>query len=185
MFADFLDKIRTYDFAVYKFFYKDTSADPNLEYFYYFFARYGILIPFFAFIYLIWTKKINALICSFLAMFFGGLVDLLIYLAWKRPRPYVTHASIASDINVSKLNVDSASFPSSHTYIAFAIATSIFLYGHKKLGALLFLVAIGVAIGRIGTGLHYPSDVIAGAFLGIASGIVAYLVVHKAEKSWG
>jgi undecaprenyl-diphosphatase len=184
MFASFLDKIRDYDFAVYKFFYKDTATNPNLEYFYYFFARYGILIPFFAFIYLIWTKKINALICSFFALFLAGTVDLLIFIVWKRPRPYITHASLVSDIQTSKFTVDSASFPSSHTYIAFAIATSIFLYGHKKLGSFLFLVAIGVAIGRIGTGLHYPSDVIGGALLGIASGIVAYLVVHRAEKSW-
>jgi undecaprenyl-diphosphatase len=182
--ASFLDKIRAYDFALYRFFYKDTSTNLCLEYFYYFFTRYGILIPFLAFIYLIWTKKINALICSGFALFLAGAVDLIIYIIWKRPRPYISHASLASDIETAKFSVDSASFPSSHTYIAFAIATSIFLYGHKKLGAALFLVAICVAIGRIGTGLHYPSDVIGGALLGIASGIIAYLVVHRAEKSW-
>lgn len=146
-------------------------------------ARYGILISVSSFIYLIWNKRINALICSFLSMAIAGSIDLIIYIFWKRPRPYIAHADTLT-ANISGQYTDMASFPSSHTYIAFAIATSIFLYGHKRLGTFLFTLAILIAVSRIGAGLHYPSDVIGGALLGIASGIVAYILVHKYEKFW-
>ena len=82
------------------------------------------------------------------------------------------------------LRVDPNSFPSGHTYTVFAIAISVYLYGHKRLGLILFALAIMVAIARIGAGLHYPSDVVAGALLGLASGAVAYLVIQRLEEYW-
>lgn len=179
----FLLQIKSLDFGGFISLYQLGQRDPGVEYLYLFFARYVILVFFLTFIYLIWNKKINALICSFIAMALAGLIDLIIYLVWKRPRPFIAHANLVSaqtDQNV----VDAGSFPSSHTYIAFAIATSVFLYGHKRLGTLLFILAVLIAMSRIGAGLHYPSDVIAGALLGIASGIVSYLWVHHREHNW-
>lgn len=181
--TEFLDKIRYYDFTIYLRLNQASKDFVFLQRSFELFAKYGILIPFLSFIYLIWTKRINALICSFFAMTLAGLADLLIYIFWKRPRPYVSHTGIIN-LNPEDYTVDVASFPSSHTYLAFAVATSIFLYGHKKLGAFLFLVSIFVAISRIATGLHYPSDTIGGALLGVSAGIFAYIIVHKAEKYW-
>ncbi|MCX5853928.1 MAG: phosphatase PAP2 family protein [Deltaproteobacteria bacterium] len=45
-------------------------------------------------------------------------------------------------------------------------------------------MAVLVAIGRIGAGLHYPSDTVAGALLGIASGIAAHWFIRKNEHRW-
>jgi len=114
----------------------------------------------------------------------AGLADFLIMFLWKRPRPFISHSNEIMTPVTAGLRVDSSSFPSAHTYICFAIATSIFLYGHKRLGTALLVLAMAVGIGRIGAGLHYPSDVIGGALLGIASGIFAYLIVRRKEKSW-
>ncbi len=180
---EFLNKIRYYDFNTYLRLHQASDDFNFLQISFEFLTKYGILIPFFSFIYLIWTKKINALICSFFAMALAGATDLVIYLFWQRPRPYITHPNIV-DLDPNQYTVDMTSFPSSHTYLAFAVATSIFLYGHKKLGVFLFLVAIGIAGSRIATGLHYPSDTIGGAMLGISAGIFAYIIVHKAEKYW-
>lgn len=179
----FFAQIRRMDFGWLYRLYDLGQNNANVESFYLLFARFGIVISFAAFIYLIWTKRINALICSILAMGLAGLTDLLIYIFWKRPRPYVAHADTLFP-NTAGQFVDTSSFPSSHTYIAFAVAVSILLYGHKKLGFTLLLVAILVAFSRIGAGLHYPSDVVGGALLGTATGIVAYLLVHKYEKYW-
>ncbi len=179
----FLDKIRTLDFETYTKMYKYGQDNPDIGYAFFLSAKFGIIIPFSAFIYLIYTKKINALICSFFAMGLAGLIDVVVFVFWKRPRPYISHASVV-DLDAANFRVDVASFPSSHTYIAFAVATSVFLYGHKKLGSFLFVISILIAVSRIATGLHYPSDVIGGALLGIAAGIVAYIIVHKAEKLW-
>ena len=116
-------------------------------------------------------------------MAIAGFVDIMISMIWNRPRPFITHHELATPVT-DNLQVDPNSFPSGHTYVAFAIATSIFLYGHRRLGIFLFIIAIGVAVGRIGAGLHYPSDIIAGALLGIVSGVIAYIITQKPEDKW-
>jgi undecaprenyl-diphosphatase len=148
--------------------------------FFYFFGRYGIVLFFLSFIYLILKKKIRAFLCILLAMGVAGTVDFLIFMFWQRPRPFITHSDMVS--NIYSTSASLSSFPSSHTYIAFAIATSIFLYGHKRLGSILFVLAILVAVGRIGLGLHYPSDVIGGILLGILSGVAVFFMVKNWER---
>lgn len=180
---DVYNYMRVVDFRWLYDLYSAGQHNSWLESAYLIFARYGILVSILSFVYLIWNKRINALICSFFSMGIAGGIDLVIYIFWKRPRPYIAHADSLL-ANTSGQYTDVASFPSSHTYIAFAIATSIFLYGHRRLGTALFVLASLIAISRIGAGLHYPSDVIGGALLGIASGIVAYILVHKYEKFW-
>jgi undecaprenyl-diphosphatase len=175
--------VRSYDYSIYTSLYHFGQDYLFFKAFFYFFAQYGIVLFLLSFTYLIWMKKINAFLCSFIAMALAGLVDLLIVLVWRRPRPFVSHDLMISSIGNLQTGRFS-SFPSSHTYIVFAIATSVYLYGHKKLGTTLFLLAIFVAMGRIGTGLHYPSDTIAGAILGIISGIIAYWFVRNNEKYW-
>lgn len=178
-----LSTIRQYDLRAFLKLY-DLGLNNNfISSTYLFFSRYGIVVFFLSFIYLIWVKRINALLCSMLAMLLAGTVDLIIYIIWKRPRPFIAHADLMSQV-ADKTKVDLSSFPSSHTYVAFAVATSVFLYGHKKLGSFLFFIAILVAISRVGAGLHYPSDVIGGAMLGIFSGIIAYLFIQKVERYW-
>lgn len=177
-----LDLIRHYDFRIYYHLYQIGLDSSRAAYFYYFFARYGIVFFFLSFIYLILKKKISAFLCTLLAMGIAGGVDFAVYVFWQRPRPFITHPNIMM-LNVFGVSTNSASFPSSHTYIAFAIATSLFLYGHRRLGSFLFALAICVAIGRIGSGLHYPSDVIGGALLGIVSGFLVFLLFRGWEKS--
>ncbi|MCX6808344.1 MAG: phosphatase PAP2 family protein [Candidatus Berkelbacteria bacterium] len=179
-----LNKIRYDDYEIYRILHGAISGRPWLNETYLFFAKYGIVFFFLSFIYLILQKRINAFICAFMAMGIAAIVDFVIVIFWKRPRPFISHSSEILTPITQGLRVYSVSFPSVHTYIAFAIATSVFLYGHKKLGTALFVLATCVAIGRVGAGLHYPSDVIAGAFLGIASGIMAYLITHAKESKW-
>jgi undecaprenyl-diphosphatase len=118
------------------------------------------------------------------AVSIAAVIDALIVLDWKRPRPFISHSTQVLMPIISGLRVTRVSFPSVHAYVVFAIATSVYLYGHRKLGTVLYGLAILVAIGRVGAGLHYPSDVIAGALLGIGSAILAFLIVQKAEPNW-
>lgn len=62
----------------------------------------------------------------------------------------------------------SLSFPSAHATSAFAVATA--MTRVEPLGALAFLLAFALALGRPYLGMHYPSDVLAGAVLGIILG---------------
>lgn len=178
---NFLEILRRADFNSYRFLYKFSEQHLFVEKVFYFFSQYGIVIIFLSFIYLIWRQKIRAFFCSFFAMGYAAAVDLIIMFFWHRPGPYVSHADLVK-IAAEGTRMSVASFPSSHTYIAFAVATSIFLYGHKRLGIALFLLAVMVGVGRIGIGFHYPTDVIGGAIIGIITGVLAYLSVQKVEE---
>lgn len=84
------------------------------------------------------------------------------------PRPYERCA-------ISPLIVrDGAgeSFPSRHAFSAFAIAASWFAASVPV--AVVLLVAAGaLAVCRVLGGVHFPRDVVAGAFIGSATGALA------------
>ena len=66
----------------------------------------------------------------------------------------------------------SSSFPSGHSASALAFATASSVELPLLAPALLPLAAV-VAYSRVHTGVHYPSDVLAGAAIGIGSGLLA------------
>jgi membrane-associated phospholipid phosphatase len=67
----------------------------------------------------------------------------------------------------------SLSFPSAHALSSFAVATAMFRVDPATAAA--FLVALALSLGRPYLGMHYPSDVLAGALLGILLGLVVPL----------
>ncbi len=66
----------------------------------------------------------------------------------------------------------STSFPSGHSAAAFAFATGV-CTELPVLAPVLLPLAATVAYSRVHTGVHYPSDVAAGAAIGIGSGLLA------------
>lgn len=85
--------------------------------------------------------------------------------SFKRNRPYVSFPDLSPDTYES-----SYSFPSGHTSAAFATATALSLKYRKW-----YVIAPGfawagyVGYSRMHLGVHYPSDVLAGALLGTGS----------------
>lgn len=99
-----------------------------------------------------------------------GAVELIRFF-YHRPRPFVAY-------QVHQLLSENGwSFPSGHSAFFFAMATAIYLY-NKKWGTGFFLAAILMNISRIIAGVHYPSDILGGAIIGMA---VAYIVFYFAE----
>ena len=68
---------------------------------------------------------------------------------------------------------DQFSFPSGHTMTAFAVAISLSLFYPSFLAVLLFC-AFSIGVSRILVGMHFLSDVIAGAILGAALGYAGF-----------
>jgi len=91
----------------------------------------------------------------------------------KRPRPYVTYPNEIIPYDTES----SLSFPSGHTSLAFATATALSLkYPKWYVIAPTYFWACSVGYSRMNLGMHYPSDVFAGAVLGSGSAYVTYLI---------
>jgi len=91
-----------------------------------------------------------------------------------RPRPFVTISNVILLGPAEK----GYSFPSNHTVTAFMAA--LLLAGHFKKYILFYSFAALVGISRIYVGVHYPSDVICGAAIGIA---VGYLLTRVSKEN--
>lgn len=74
------------------------------------------------------------------------------------------------------------SFPSGHSASAFAFAAGLALES-PGWGAAVAPVAASVAFSRVYTGVHYPSDVLAGAALGVAAGFVVRRLARDAQEA--
>ncbi len=77
-------------------------------------------------------------------------------------RPYLVNGSHP----LVFLTETDGSFPSSHTALAFSLATTIWLHD-KKIGWLYLICAVVIGIARVMANVHYPRDIFAGAVLGI------------------
>ena len=100
-----------------------------------------------------------------------------------RPQPFVTYPFIEKETNGG-----SPSFPSGHTSDAFSLATSLSIaYSKWYVVIPSYLWAGAVGYSRMDLGVHYPSDVLAGAIIGAGSAFLCYkcqkwLVNNKKKK---
>ena len=100
-----------------------------------------------------------------LHMLAAGLTGTLVYKWLKaktlRPRPY----QVRQDVLMSGKPLDHFSFPSGHTLHAVAFGlVALFYYPVLAIVLIPFIVMVGLS--RVVLGLHYPSDVLAGAGIG-------------------
>ena len=72
------------------------------------------------------------------------------------------------------------SFPSHSTAVVFAIAVAILL-ADRKAGAFLLLLAFLHGFSRIYVGIHYPSDVLAGAVIGTLTAFLIFRLIKLIE----
>lgn len=102
--------------------------------------------------------------------------DLGLKHLFERPRPFLTDPTLATSLIELPT---SFSFPSGHTSSSFAAATVLCLtpFAHRWFKPAAVAGAVCIAFSRLYLCVHYPSDVCAGAILGIICGIVAVRVV--------
>ena len=110
-----------------------------------------------------------------LHMVFVGAVCAATYKMVKRgtlrPRPYQALHGIAAGAPV----LDAFSFPSGHTL--HAVAFTLVACGHyPELAAILVPFTVLTAASRVVLGLHYPSDVLAGAAIGAAVALASFRI---------
>ncbi len=128
-------------------------------------SNWGLVIPILCVLLTRDRKTILAALISFVLAY--GISDAL-KIAVSRPRPFV----VGDAQMIGPAPCDAWSFPSKHASASFSIATSAFL--NKRVLGWIALVSAGlISYSRVYLGVHYWSDVIAGAIIGsaISSGV--------------
>ena len=101
---------------------------------------------------------------------------------YSRPRPF----EVFEVLDVYKLigHAGGGSFPSGHAVFFFALAASVFIY-YRKWGVLFYLLALAMGISRIIAGVHFPSDILGGAVIGILTAYATDYLFQKLVKKYG
>lgn len=91
-----------------------------------------------------------------------------------RPRPCWRHPEIELLIHIPR----DYSFPSGHTMSSFAAAFSVLLWD-RRWGVAALAGAILIASSRMYFYVHYPTDILAGALIGILLALTAWWIIDK------
>lgn len=109
----------------------------------------------------------SAAVAVLLGAFISGAIN--------RPRPFVADPH---GVHLFVTHASDAGFPSDHATAAFAIAVAILLRD-RRWGGVVIALATALSIGRVAIGVHYPTDVIAGAMLGTAAAMTLWLPAFR------
>jgi membrane-associated phospholipid phosphatase len=127
------------------------------------------------------------------------VIGFALALAQRRPAPVllVTAAALLADLvtSVGKLLIartrphydpaipvpTSHSFPSGHSASSFAAATVIAMIA-PRLRVPAFMLAAAIAFSRVYNGVHWPSDVVVGAAVGVLTALLLLAAVRRVPR---
>lgn len=95
--------------------------------------------------------------------------------AVRRPRPF----DVIDGLQTLIPPPTDWSFPSGHTTSSIAAGTLLLIKMPKNIGIPAFITGILISLSRVYVGVHYPSDVVAGAAAGILAAVASDCIINK------
>ena len=105
------------------------------------------------------------------------ITNLLLKNIVNRIRPYEVVEGLRF---IGKMPHD-ASFPSGHSTCSMAASVVLLKKLPKKAGIPLFVLGILICLSRLYVGVHYPTDVLMGAAVGIVSAFAAIRIMRTSD----
>jgi undecaprenyl-diphosphatase len=105
---------------------------------------------------------------------FGVLASEAIALFIMRSRPFLAVDEVITLIPTPL----TTSFPSTHATAAVAVTAALY-FVNKTAGRIGLFITLGVIIGRVAVGVHYPTDILGG----IALGLLSFALVRLGHKA--
>ncbi len=128
-----------------------------------------------------WRRKVY-LFCegAFAVVIARGIVTEFFHYFFLEPRPFLYYGI------APLFNETSPSFPSGHAAWFFALAMTVW-YANRRWGWWFFALAIAMGWARVYAGVHWPSDIIGGAAIGIlaAAGVHWAFAENRKELAGG
>lgn len=124
------------------------------------------------------TRKVGVVVAGALLLEFFICNGILKPLA-ARTRPYDIRTDVLIIVNKPK----DFSFPSGHTGVSFAAASALYFARQKWLWKIAGVLAVLIAFSRLYLYVHYPTDVLAGAVLGILCGWISCLLIERIRNA--
>lgn len=137
----------------------------------------GLLFLVAAAVLLCFKRTRRAGVAALLAMAVGFIcTNLVLKHLLSRPRPWLEVAGLTALVAEDDPN----SFPSGHSTAAFAFASALWQTAPDRwMRWAALAAAVLMALSRLYVGVHYPSDVLAGVFVGLLAGWLACLLARR------
>lgn len=118
--------------------------------------------------------EVETIKIAFVTILLARSITFLLQHLFGRIRPYATFST-------PHLFVVSAwSFPSGHATVLFALVGAAYRF-NRNAAAILALLSVVVCVARVSAGVHYPTDVIAGALIGLFVGYMGTIFFRYTE----
>lgn len=129
---------------------------------------------------LFFTKYRKAALTGVIAVLIGFIItNLCIKNIVARTRPY----EVIEGLQYLGIRPHDFSFPSGHSTCSMAASVALLEGLPKKAGIPLFILALFICFSRLYVGVHYPTDVLAGALIGSAAAVAAIFLVRRKQGS--